>query len=219
MNKYKLYMLSGLGFDERIFSNLEITNADIEYLKWLEPDDNETLTNYVKRISEQIEVTEQPIILLGHSFGGIIVQEISKLIPVNKIILLSSVKSEYEMPLRIRTMKFLPLYKFLNKDLILKSFPVWARLFGYNSEKGRNLFKEMISNSSNNYLRWSLKTISEWKQTNKKLPELIQIHGTRDKTFPLKFIKRPIIVEDGSHFMVYSKAEEVSRIINNTLLT
>lgn len=212
-------MLSGLGFDERIFSNLEITNADIEYLKWLEPDDNETLTNYVKRISEQIEVTEQPIILLGHSFGGIIVQEISKLIPVNKIILLSSVKSEYEMPLRIRTMKFLPLYKFLNKDLILKSFPVWARLFGYNSEKGRNLFKEMISNSSNNYLRWSLKTISEWKQTNKKLPELIQIHGTRDKTFPLKFIKRPIIVEDGSHFMVYSKAEEVSRIINNTLLT
>ena len=219
MNKYKLYMLSGLGFDERIFSNLEITNADIEYLKWLEPDDNETLTNYVKRISEQIEVTEQPIILLGHSFGGIIVQEISKLIPVNKIILLSSVKSEYEMPLRIRTMKFLPLYKFLNKDLILKSFPVWARLFGYNSEKGRNLFVQMISNSSNNYLRWSLKTISEWKQTNKKLPELIQIHGTRDKTFPLKFIKRPIIVEDGSHFMVYSKAEEVSRIINNTLLT
>lgn len=217
MNNNTLYMLPGLGFDERVFSNLSIKNVKIKYLKWLEPSDNETLESYVKRISEQIEITEAPIILLGHSFGGIIVQEISKLIRVGKIILLSSVKSEYEMPVKIRIMKFLPYYRILNKNLILKSFPFWARLFGYNTEKGRRLFVEMLSNSSDNYLRWSLKIISHWKQTNKRLPEIIQIHGTRDKTFPIKLIKKPIIIEDGSHFMVYSKADEVSEVINKML--
>ena len=211
-------MLSGLGFDERIFSNLNIANADIKYLKWLEPNNNETLESYVKRIMEQIHPSEEPIILLGHSFGGIIVQEISRHIDVKKIILVSSVKTEFEMPVRIRMMRYFPLYKILNKELILKSFPVWARVFGYNSEKGRNLFTQMIGNSSNNYLRWSLKTISEWKQTNKKLPEIIQIHGTRDKTFPIKLIKKPMVIEDGSHFMIYSKADEVSKIINKVLL-
>ncbi len=217
MNEITLYMLPGLGFDERIFNNLNITNANIKYLKWLEPNSNEILESYVKRISKQIEETKEPIILLGHSFGGIIVQEISKLLHVKKIILVSSVKSEYEMPIKIRLMKFLPYYKVLNKNLILKSFPFWARLFGYNTEKGRKLFIEMLSNSSDNYLRWSLKTISQWKQTNKRLPEIIQIHGTRDKTFPIKLVKRPLVIEDGSHFMVYSKADEVSDVINKNL--
>ncbi len=218
MPNIKIYMLPGLGFDERIFSNLTLNCNNINYLKWLEPNNNETLANYVKRISKQITIKEKDLILIGHSFGGIVVQEISKLLKVKKIILLSSIKSEYELPLKILLMKYIPFYNLISKEIILKSFPLWARLFGYNSEKGRRLFVEMLSNSSNNYLRWSLKKISGWKQTNKKLPEIIQIHGTRDKTFPIKLIKKPIVIEDGSHFMVYSKADEISKIINKVIL-
>ncbi len=218
MPNIKIYMLPGLGFDERIFSNLTLNCNNINYLKWLEPNNNETLADYVKRISKQITIKEKDLILIGHSFGGIVVQEISKLLKVKKIILLSSIKSEYELPLKILLMKYIPFYNLISKEIILKSFPLWARLFGYNSEKGRRLFVEMLSNSSNNYLRWSLKKISGWKQTNKKLPEIIQIHGTRDKTFPIKLIKKPIVIEDGSHFMVYSKADEISKIINKVIL-
>jgi len=218
MPNIQIYMLPGLGFDERIFSNLTLNCNNINYLKWLEPNNNETLADYVKRISKQITIKEKDLILIGHSFGGIVVQEISKLLKVKKIILLSSIKSEYELPLKILLMKYIPFYNLISKEIILKSFPLWARLFGYNSEKGRRLFVEMLSNSSNNYLRWSLKKISGWKQTNKKLPEIIQIHGTRDKTFPIKLIKKPIVIEDGSHFMVYSKADEISKIINKVIL-
>ncbi len=218
MPNIQIYMLPGLGFDERIFSNLTLNCNNINYLKWLEPNNNETLADYVKRISKQITIKEKDLILIGHSFGGIVVQEISKLLKVKKIILLSSIKSEYELPLKILLMKYIPFYNLISKEIILKSFPLWARFFGYNSEKGRRLFVEMLSNSSNNYLRWSLKKISGWKQTNKKLPEIIQIHGTRDKTFPIKLIKKPIVIEDGSHFMVYSKADEISKIINKVIL-
>ncbi|MCW8850061.1 MAG: hypothetical protein OQJ81_08815, partial [Melioribacteraceae bacterium] len=84
MEKPHVYLMPGLGFDERIFYNLQFENAVPHYLKWEEPQINESLANYVKRISEQINNTK-PFILIGHSFGGIIVQEISKIITTEKV--------------------------------------------------------------------------------------------------------------------------------------
>lgn len=211
-----VYLLAGLGFDKRIFYNLSIDNADINYLKWLEPELNEELEHYVKRIAEQITPSENPLVLIGHSFGGIIVQRISQFVRTEKVILLSSIKSNSEIPLSLKILKRLPLYKYLNKDLILRSFPIWARVFGYNSEKGRILFNQMIGNSTNNYLRWSLDKIVNIN-FDKEIPNLTHIHGTRDKTFPISKIKEPIVINDGSHFMVFSRGDEVSEIINEEI--
>jgi len=78
----KIYLLSGLCFDKRIFENLILESDQINYLNWIEPEKNETLSNYVRRISQQIVADKDEIILIGHSFGGIVVQEISKIITV-----------------------------------------------------------------------------------------------------------------------------------------
>ena len=80
MKTVQIYFLAGLGFDYRIFENLVLENCKINYLHWLEPIINESLDKYVIRISEQIKNIENPLILVGHSFGGIIVQEISKIV-------------------------------------------------------------------------------------------------------------------------------------------
>ncbi len=217
MDDTQLYLLPGLGFDKRIFFNLELENKNINYLKWLEPNNNETLSDYVKRIAEQIDPSNKPLILVGHSFGGIIVQEISKIINVKKIIIISSVKSKEEIPITFSFLKVFPLYKLINTNLIIKSFPIWARLFGYNSEKGRKLFVEMLSNRSDNYFKWAMDKIINWSDDNSKLKNLIHIHGNRDKTFPINLIKNPIVVNDGSHFMVNSKAEIISKILNREI--
>ncbi|MCP5063653.1 MAG: alpha/beta hydrolase [Ignavibacteriae bacterium] len=217
MDDTQLYFLPGLGFDERIFFNLGLGTKNINYLKWLEPNNNETLSDYVKRIAEQIDPSNKPLILVGHSFGGIIVQEISKFITVKKIIIISSVKSKEEIPITFSFLKVFPLYKLINTNLIIKSFPIWAKAFGYNSEKGRKLFVEMLSNSSDNYFKWAMDKIIHWSDDNSKLKNLIHIHGNRDKTFPINLIKNPIVVNDGSHFMVNSKAEIISEILNREI--
>lgn len=215
--KLKIYFLAGLGFDKRLFENLKITTGEINYLNWLEPETEESLAQYVKRMSGQINIENEKLILVGHSFGGIIVQEISKLIPVEKILLISSIKSENEKPLSLKIFKFFPIYKFFNKKLILKSFPFWARLFGYNSEKGRTLFVQMINNCTDNYFRWSFGKIVNWKGNNSEVNNLFHIHGSNDKTFPISKIKNPIVIKDGSHFMTHSKADEVSEEINKII--
>lgn len=215
MDDTQLYFLPGLGFDERIFYNLGLEN--INYLKWLEPNKKEALSDYVKRMAEQIIRLDKPLILVGHSFGGIIVQEISKLINVKKIIIISSIKSKEEIPITFSFLKIFPLYKLINTNLIIKSFPIWAKAFGYNSEKGRKLFVEMLSNSSDNYFKWAMDKIIHWSDDNSKLKNLVHIHGDNDKTFPISLIKNPIVINDGSHFMVNSKAEIISKILNKEI--
>ncbi|PID58689.1 MAG: hypothetical protein CR986_07435 [Ignavibacteriae bacterium] len=211
-----IFLMPGLGFDYRVFSNLDLKNCNINYLDWLEPNKEETLASYVERVEKQITFNNKPIILIGHSFGGIIVQEIANKNDVEKVIIISSIKSKDEIPLNLKFLKVFPVYKFLNKKLILKSFPIWARLFGYNSEKGRKLYNLMLDNCTNNYLRWSLEKISHWEE-NYNLKNLVHIHGTNDKTFSIKLIDRPIKVKDGSHFMVFSRSEEVSEILNKEI--
>ena len=216
MLRKQIFLLAGIGFDRRIFQNLKLTNKILNYLEWHEPEINEGLDNYVKRISEQIKNKNEPIILIGHSFGGIIVQEISKLLSVEKVIIISSIKSVDEMSIPLKIFKSIPLYKIFDKKLILRTFPIWARAFGYNSEKGRNLFMQMISNCTDNFFKWAMDKTVNWNG-NDNLEKVIHIHGTRDKTFPIKRINDPITIKDGSHFMVFSKAEEVSEVINKVL--
>jgi hypothetical protein len=90
-------------------------------------------------------------------------------------------------------------------------------LFGYNSEKGRSLFVEMISGCSNNYFIWAMNKITHWSEDNSKLKNLIHIHGSRDRTFPIHLIANPILVKEGSHYMVNSKAEIISKILNEEI--
>ena len=84
MQSYKVYLLAGLGFDYRIFENLIFENCEINYLHWLEPNQDESLDDYVRRIAGQVKISDEQLILIGHSFGGIIVQEISKIINAEK---------------------------------------------------------------------------------------------------------------------------------------
>ena len=69
----KLHFLPGLGFDKRIFQNLQLPDYECVYLHWIDPlDKQERLVDYAKRLSEQIEIDDAPTILIVHSLGGIL---------------------------------------------------------------------------------------------------------------------------------------------------
>jgi len=63
------YFISGLGADKRIFSKLKLSEKiNIIHVDWINPDRNETLEAYSKRLSRIID-TSQPFALVGVSFG------------------------------------------------------------------------------------------------------------------------------------------------------
>ena len=73
---------------------------DIYNLSWIPPFKNEKLSDYALRMSKKINV-KKPI-LIGVSFGGILVQEISKIIECEKLIIVSSIKSKSELPIHMK---------------------------------------------------------------------------------------------------------------------
>ncbi|MGN6647483.1 MAG: alpha/beta fold hydrolase, partial [Cytophaga sp.] len=67
-----LYFFSGLGADKRVFKKLRLPeHVEIRHVEWIQPQPEESLKNYVRRLSAVIQ-TDKPFCLIGLSFGGIV---------------------------------------------------------------------------------------------------------------------------------------------------
>lgn len=217
----KIYLIPGLGYDCRIYEKLNFGDLNVERIEWITPKRNESILDYSKRLFADIEENEEEIVLIGHSFGGVVAQEIATVKKIDKIILLSSIQSEKERPFGFTLLNWFRIYKLFTKEISLKTVKYWGSSHGLETTKLQELFKSMVGKQSNEYLQWALKTLGEWKK--KELPartKLLQIHGGKDLTFPIKLIKHPDkIIKTGGHIMVYKQPEIVSEILRQELKT
>jgi hypothetical protein len=211
----KLYLISGLGADERAFKNLKFT-ADIQpvFIRWIEPLADESIQQYCTRLCAQIN-QDEPFLLLGMSFGGIAALELSKIVKPQQVVLLSSIVSYREMPLTLRLAGMLQLHRLVPKKLLTQIHPLTYWFFGAVEKDERELLREIIVHSSPVFVQWAINILLHWKGdfTGKKVT---RIHGTNDRLLPLRG-HADFCISGGSHFMVYTRAEEVSNIISVAL--
>ena len=112
METIPIYFVPGLGANSKIFEYLELPEEhyDLHYLDWLVPTGlDESISSYAQRMCDRV-VHPNPV-LVGVSFGGVMVQEMTKLIPTRKTIIISSVKSKVELPKRLRLARATKAYK------------------------------------------------------------------------------------------------------------
>jgi pimeloyl-ACP methyl ester carboxylesterase len=181
----------------------------------MEPLDNESLGDYCKRLSKCIDTSED-FTLVGLSFGGMVAIEIGKVLQPKQVIIISSVATRKELPFIYQLIGRLGLHQIVPSFLYKKPnvFVYW--FFGARTAGEKRLFRHFLYSSSPTFLKWALDKVVCWK--NEWRPDqLFHIHGTDDRVFPLRLIKADVKVEEGRHFMVYSKAEVVSRILADRL--
>jgi len=207
--------MPGMSANPLIFKRIKFSDEkyEIHFLKWTKPVLNESIENYSKRFLDFIK-HENPI-LIGVSFGGLIVQEISKLIDVEKVIIISSIKSNRELPLYMKSAKFLKLYNYFPLKLFDDVFNISKSLKINKIYKKLDLIDKYLSVRDENYLKWAIREILNWKQ-EKPLQEVIHIHGDRDLTFPISLIKDCIIVPGATHALILTKYRWLNK--NLTLL-
>jgi pimeloyl-ACP methyl ester carboxylesterase len=211
-----IYFISGLGVDERVFQRLSLSpKFSIHHIEWIEPLYKEPIKDYAKRLSLSID-QNIPFALVGLSFGGMMAIEINQFKQPVKTIIISSAAIRSELPWFIRVLRFLPVYKFIPFRLLTKPNLLLYRLFGVRKKDERLLMKQILCDTDPLLLKWSIRAIANW--TNETIPpNLIHIHGTADKILPINCVKADIIIEGGEHFMIYSKADEISAILNGLL--
>lgn len=205
----KLYLIGGLGADERVFKYLNL-NIKTKIIQWIEPKPKEKISSYAIRLSEQINQDEE-FGILGVSFGGILAIEISKHLKPSKLMLISSVETSKQLPQKYVSLGKTQILKLIPNSLIKPPQPIFNFLFG---AKNKELLKEVIRDTNPQFIRWALNTIINWSN-EKKSNQTIRIHGTNDKLIPLK--GHAIEVKDGGHFMIVDRAEEISKLVNEQI--
>ena len=113
MANKKIYLIPGLGADGRMYMPQLKVLPNAVILEHQKPLKGETLVQYAKRLSAQVD-TSEPFILIGTSLGGIIAIEMARIIHPDKVILISSVKHRGEMPAWMRAMRHLKLHNLLS---------------------------------------------------------------------------------------------------------
>ena len=207
-----IYILSGLGADERVFQRLDLSAYHVIHIKWITPLHKETIENYTTRILAQI-TTPKPVII-GLSFGGIVAVEISKQIEVEKLLLISSVKTVSEIPFYFRWAGKWKFHRFLPLIFFKQATFIACWFFGIKHASDRQLLRQVIADTEPAFFKWAITRTVNWK--NRILPgRFIHIHGTSDRIFPVKFISPDVRVKNGGHFMIFNRADELTDIINS----
>ncbi|WP_075341996.1 alpha/beta hydrolase family protein [Tenacibaculum agarivorans] len=213
MNKTHIYFVPGLAANTKIFEYLSLPEEhfEVHFLEWILPLSlDESIENYAKRMCEVI--THKNPILVGVSFGGVMVQEMSKQINCKKVIIISSMKSNHELPNRLKIAQMTKAYKLFPTKIIENIEDYEHLFFGDYLKKRAELYKMYLSIRDANYLQWAIYNVLHWEQ-DYELNDIVHIHGNKDEVFPIKHIKNCIEINNGTHIMILNKAKTISKIL------
>ncbi|MDA7765329.1 alpha/beta hydrolase [Flavobacteriaceae bacterium] len=205
MDEIDVYCMPGMAASPKIFEFISLPKPfRIHLLSWIPPDKEESLSSYAKRMCKRI-TSENPI-LLGVSFGGVLVQEIAKHIPVQKVIIVSSIKTNEELPLPMKMARTTNAHKLLPTQWINNLDALALFAFGKGIKKRLELYQKYLSERNPDYLNWSINALVNWDQV--EVPtSVVHIHGEKDTVFPIKYLSNPYIRIKGGHAAIMTQAQ------------
>jgi hypothetical protein len=209
----KVYAISGLGADERVFVDLELDvdlKCELVHLNWIKPLKNESITSYALRLSKGIDQSEEYGIL-GLSFGGLVTVEISKVLKPKFTILLSSVEVRLELPSLFRLAGNIGILKLIPSAFF--HIPIFVATWLFGTQK-RELLNLILKDADLKFYKWSINELVSWKNTS-RLKNCFKIEGEKDKLLPPTGDERSVVIKGGQHLMIMDKAEEISALVNN----
>ncbi|MGB2129243.1 MAG: alpha/beta hydrolase [Flavicella sp.] len=215
--KKHLYFVSGMAANSKVFERMifPTDRFEVHYLEWLIPlSKEETLENYAKRMCKKIK-TPNPI-LIGVSFGGVLVQEMSKIISHEKVMIISSIKITKELPWRLRFFRDTKLYKVFYSQVIELFVNALFLVSGKGGLKRKKLYEKYLTVRNPIFLNWAVDKLLNWKQET-AIEKLVHIHGEYDNVFPIKYIRTCISISKGTHAMILTKASTLQKTILNCL--
>jgi pimeloyl-ACP methyl ester carboxylesterase len=215
--KTNVYFISGMCYNCSVFDNLRLPKGFRKvYLEWTIPDPDEPLSHYARQMARAID-PQKPFVLVGYSFGAVIMQEMSLFLKPQKSVVISSFKDKSEIP---------GLFRFVQKTHLAEWVP---DEFFEQTEFITEAFNRTLFHATNAemaqymtvtdpvYVQWAVAQITGWVPENNS-DRLYHIHGTEDQIFPYKQLTNVIPIPEGDHLMVVKMADQVSAVLDSILL-
>lgn len=201
------YLIPGLGADERVFRRLHLPGPQV-VLPWLPPlRATEPLAHYAARLATLVPA-DQPCWLVGVSFGGLVAQEIGRLRPLARVVLISSLGSPAELPPLLRLAGRLGLHRLVPFGLLAR-LPQLARWwFGTRGRQEFQLLSQILRDTDPAFARWATGQLLAWRGPG--LPGAVRLHGTHDRLLPARRARIDYPLAGAGHFGIVSHARQVS---------
>lgn len=210
--------MPGLAANSMIFDKIKLPEDQFEMhmLEWIIPLTNETLEEYSLRMNKYIK--HDNAVLIGVSFGGVVVQEMCKNLNLKRLIIISSVKCRAELPRRMIFASKTGFYNLLPTGLL--DYVDHFEKLAVNDflKKRARLYRKYLSVRNQKYINWAIKNMVNW-DCKKPNEDLVHIHGDSDIVFPFKYINGCIPVKGGTHIMIINRYRWFNRHLPEIILT
>ncbi len=207
----KVYFIPGLAADKRVFRHIHLPHGfEPIFLEWINPDNNETLQQYAYRMSEQIE-KQEPHILIGLSFGGMLAVEMAKKHSPLQLILIASIPHHRHLPAYYRAAYRMGIHRILGVNMIKKAVHI-KRYFTSESTEDKEIIRQMARDIDPGFIRWAFKAIVDWKTDDLEV-KVHHIHGTKDIILPLANTSAQYHIPGAGHLMIFNRASEINQIL------
>jgi pimeloyl-ACP methyl ester carboxylesterase len=210
----KVYFISGLGADKRVFSFLDLSFCEPVFIDWITPLKKESLENYARRLRDTIPESHPTI--AGISFGGMLTAEMAKADPNIAAIIIASNKTSTEFPGYLRAARYFPVYKWLPPGMLKRSAYAFKWMLGRNEKVQKKIILDIIRDTDMNFVKWAVGAILNWESKDAR-GNIIHIHGTRDKLLPYRLVKADYTIEGGPHVLPLDKHEEISALLRTLI--
>lgn len=214
MKERTTYLIGGIATDERLYRYQLAQIPGAVYLPFQKHDRGDTMETYVHKFLPLIN-TSRPFNIVANSMGGIMAMELIRHIQPEKVVLVSSVKSRKEMPLRLRQLKYTRLHRLLPGAGFIAGIR-FGTLFvkEITGVPGRReLVIQMAKSNPPDFLYWCVHAIVNWKGADEYRKDIIHIHGSADMMFPARHIRNAVFIPGGTHNILFNHPELMTRKI------
>lgn len=208
-----LFVLSGIGGDERLFDGQRAVR-DVRPIKWVTPtDDREPLTRYAARLAREIQIAE-PFDLGGSSFGGMIALELARHVSPRQVFLFGSCRSPDAVAPFLRALRPIAALspdRLFHPPRMLQ--PLVARWFGASTPAHVDLFAGMLAATPPSFIRWASRAVFSWPGVLELPMPIHHVHGARDRLIPVRRVQPDHVIAGAGHLLNLTHADAVNDFI------
>lgn len=212
-----LVMLPGLGADARLFEPQAQYFPNSHVPPWLPAQQWESMQAYARRFAATVQV-DQPMVLVGISFGGMLALELARFLKPRAVIMIAGCRSRHALPLRLTLLSrlgpWLP-HGIANAKYVLPL--VMYRRLGAQTEAQQQLCHDMLQDASNPFMRWIGHAITTWPGVNDPGVPVFHIHGDCDRVILSSRVQPDAWVEGGGHMINVTHADQVNAFIEQAI--
>jgi len=193
----RLVLIPGLGADAQLFTAVRHLAPVIP--PWL-PVDGGSLAAYARRYVDAGWVRPGDHVG-GSSFGGMLAQEIARLIPLSCLLLITTCRSRQGISPGLRTLS--PLSRFV--PVVHEPAPFIAKILGLKLGATRpahwRVIESWVRQGDPGYLRWAARIAGAWDGVGALTTPVFQIHGSHDRLMPANRSGADTIIAGAGHLL------------------